>query len=206
MRLVSLEHPVNRSGSSSDVEVRGSEIQQENLRSSDGNGGSYGLPFVRRRSIRFRGATAGEFVSTAWRRQYLTSVGVHLRGTNEVQKNLIAARCWDFRAWISPTTTSSVLADSVGRWLDTDYRFETFAPLPPTGAGPDQLVRRRTWGCSSVNIAEADGGLAAPIETLLVMQALDALSWSIRCRPPRSMAVALIGAEPVECAPPRASG
>jgi alkylation response protein AidB-like acyl-CoA dehydrogenase len=65
-----------------------------------------------------------------------------------------------------------LLADSVGRWLDTDYRFEDFRRF---AADPAQArsnwTRMAELGLLSVNIAEADGGLGGgPIETLLVMQ------------------------------------
>ena len=66
-----------------------------------------------------------------------------------------------------------LLADSVGRWLDTDYRFEDFRRF-----AADHELARANWdrmaelGLLSINIAEADGGLGGgPIETLLVMQA-----------------------------------
>src|ERR1700731_832632 len=66
-----------------------------------------------------------------------------------------------------------LLADSVGRWLDTDYRFEDFRRF-----AADHTQARVNWsrmaelGLLSINIGEADGGLGGgPIETLLVMQA-----------------------------------
>jgi alkylation response protein AidB-like acyl-CoA dehydrogenase len=66
-----------------------------------------------------------------------------------------------------------MLADSVGRWLDSAYRFEDFrrfaADHRQSGANWGQLAE---LGVLSVNIAEADGGLGGgAIETLLVMQA-----------------------------------
>jgi alkylation response protein AidB-like acyl-CoA dehydrogenase len=66
-----------------------------------------------------------------------------------------------------------LLADSVGRWLDNDYRFEDFRRF---AADPERArtnwTRMAELGLLCVNIAEADGGLGGgPIETLLVMQA-----------------------------------
>ena len=66
-----------------------------------------------------------------------------------------------------------LLADSVARWLEADYRFEDFRRF---AADPAQArsnwARMADLGLLSVNIAEADGGLGGgAIETLLVMQA-----------------------------------
>ncbi len=65
-----------------------------------------------------------------------------------------------------------LLADSVGRWLDADYRFEDFRRF-----AADAVVARQNWarlaelGLLGVNIPEADGGLGGgPVETLLIMQ------------------------------------
>ena len=65
-----------------------------------------------------------------------------------------------------------MLFDSVGRWLDADYRFEDFRRF-----AADASVARPNWarlaelGLLGVNIPEADGGLGGgPVETLLIMQ------------------------------------
>jgi len=91
-----------------------------------------------------------------------------------------------------------LLADSVGRWLDTDYRFEDFRRF-----AADPKLARTNWtrmaelGLLSVNIAEADGGLGGgPIETLLVMQALGRALVVDPYVGTAVIAVALINAEP----------
>ncbi|HEY3654455.1 MAG TPA: acyl-CoA dehydrogenase [Steroidobacteraceae bacterium] len=91
-----------------------------------------------------------------------------------------------------------LLADSVGRWLDTDYRFEDFRRF-----AADPKLARTNWtrmaelGLLSVNIAEADGGLGGgPIETLLVMQALGRALVVDPYVGTAVIAVALISAEP----------
>jgi alkylation response protein AidB-like acyl-CoA dehydrogenase len=91
-----------------------------------------------------------------------------------------------------------LLADSVGRWLDTGYRFEDFRRF-----AADSTQARTNWtrmaelGLLSVNIAEADGGLGGgPIETLLVMQAFGRALVVDPYVGTAVMAVALINAEP----------
>jgi alkylation response protein AidB-like acyl-CoA dehydrogenase len=91
-----------------------------------------------------------------------------------------------------------LLADSVGRWLDTDYRFEEFRRF---AADPAQTrtnwTRMAELGLLCVNIAESDGGLGGgPIETLLVMQAFGRALVVDPYVATAVMAVALINAEP----------
>jgi alkylation response protein AidB-like acyl-CoA dehydrogenase len=91
-----------------------------------------------------------------------------------------------------------LLADSVGRWLETDYRFEDFRRF---AAEPAQArtnwTRMAELGLLCVNIAEADGGLGGgPIETLLVMQALGRALVVDPYVGAAVIAVALINAEP----------
>jgi len=91
-----------------------------------------------------------------------------------------------------------LLADSVGRWLDTGYRFEDFRRF---AADPTQArtnwTRMAELGLLNVNIAEADGGLGGgPIETLLVMQAFGRALVVDPYVGTAVMAVALINAEP----------
>jgi alkylation response protein AidB-like acyl-CoA dehydrogenase len=91
-----------------------------------------------------------------------------------------------------------LLADSVGRWLDTDYRFEDFRRF---AADPEQArtnwARMADLGLLSLNIAEVDGGLGGgPIETLLVMQAFGRALVVDPYVGTAVMAVALINAEP----------
>jgi alkylation response protein AidB-like acyl-CoA dehydrogenase len=90
-----------------------------------------------------------------------------------------------------------LLADSVGRWLDTDYRFEDFRRF-----AADHTQARVNWsrmaelGLLSINIGEADGGLGCgPIETLLVMQAFGRALVVDPYVSNAVVAVALIGAE-----------
>lgn len=90
-----------------------------------------------------------------------------------------------------------LLADSVGRWLDTDYRFEDFRRF-----AADHTQARVNWsrmaelGLLSINIGEADGGLGGgPIETLLVMQAFGRALVVDPYVNNAVVAVALIGAE-----------
>ncbi len=66
-----------------------------------------------------------------------------------------------------------MLADSVGRWLQSSYRFEDFRRF-----AADHTQARANWrqlaelGLLGITIAEADGGLGGgAVETLLVMQA-----------------------------------
>ena len=66
-----------------------------------------------------------------------------------------------------------MLADSVGRWLESSYRFEDFRRY-----AADHRQAQTSWGqlaelgVLSLNIAEADGGLGGgAVETLLIMQA-----------------------------------
>jgi alkylation response protein AidB-like acyl-CoA dehydrogenase len=65
-----------------------------------------------------------------------------------------------------------LLVDSVGRWLDADYRFENFRRFAADAAAARGNWRRLSeLGLLAVNIAEADGGLGGgPVETLLIMQ------------------------------------
>ena len=71
------------------------------------------------------------------------------------------------------TDEQRMLADSIGRWLETDYRFEDFRRF---AADPKLLAanwsRLADLGLLGLNIAEGDGGLGGgAVETLLVMQA-----------------------------------
>jgi alkylation response protein AidB-like acyl-CoA dehydrogenase len=91
-----------------------------------------------------------------------------------------------------------LLADTVGRWLDTGYRFEDFRRF-----ATDPTQARTSWtrmaelGLLNVNIAEADGGLGGgPIETLLVMQAFGRALVVDPYVGTAVMAVALINEEP----------
>src|SRR6202022_4898887 len=91
-----------------------------------------------------------------------------------------------------------LLADSVGRWLDTDYRFEDFRRF-----AADHTQARVKWsrmaelGVLSINIGEADGGLGGgPIETLLVMQAFGRALVVDPYVGTAVIAVALINADP----------
>ncbi len=66
-----------------------------------------------------------------------------------------------------------MLADSVGRWLESSYRFEDFRRY-----AADHRQAQTNWGqlaelgVLSLNIDEADGGLGGgAVETLLIMQA-----------------------------------
>jgi alkylation response protein AidB-like acyl-CoA dehydrogenase len=91
-----------------------------------------------------------------------------------------------------------LLADSVGRWLDTDYRFEDFRRF---AADPAQArtnwTRMAELGLLCVNIADADGGLGGgPIETLLVMQAFGRALVVDPYVGTAVIAVSLINAEP----------
>jgi alkylation response protein AidB-like acyl-CoA dehydrogenase len=66
-----------------------------------------------------------------------------------------------------------MLADSISRWLEADYRFEDFRRF---AADPELLPanwsRLADLGLLGLGIAEADGGLGGgAVETLLVMQA-----------------------------------
>jgi alkylation response protein AidB-like acyl-CoA dehydrogenase len=91
-----------------------------------------------------------------------------------------------------------LLADSIGRWLDTDYRFEDFRRFVADPAqARNNWTRMAELGLLSVNIAEADGGLGGgPIETLLVMQAFGRALVVDPYVGTAVMAVALINAEP----------
>src|SRR5208337_1106597 len=91
-----------------------------------------------------------------------------------------------------------LLADSVARWLDADYRFEDFRRL-----AADHHQARATWarmadlGLLSLNIGEGDGGMGGgPIETLLVMQAFGRALVVDPYVENVVIAVALINAEP----------
>src|ERR1700676_3053625 len=91
-----------------------------------------------------------------------------------------------------------LLADSVGRWLDTDYRFEDFRRF---AADPAQArtnwTRMAELGLLCVNIVETDGGLGGgPIETLLVMHAFGRALLVDPYVGTAVIAVALINAEP----------
>jgi alkylation response protein AidB-like acyl-CoA dehydrogenase len=65
-----------------------------------------------------------------------------------------------------------LLSDSVGRWLDADYRFEDFRRFAADAAAARQnWARLAELGLLAVNIPEADGGLGGgAVETLLIMQ------------------------------------
>ena len=91
-----------------------------------------------------------------------------------------------------------LLADSVGRWLDADYRFEDFRRF-----ASDALVARQNWarlaelGLLGVNIPEKDGGLGGgPIETLLIMQQFGRALVVDPYVSNAVIAVALVAAEP----------
>ncbi len=66
-----------------------------------------------------------------------------------------------------------MLADSIGRWLESDYRFEDFRRFAAEkGLVQANWLRMAELGLLSVNMAERDGGLGGgAVETLLIAQA-----------------------------------
>ena len=91
-----------------------------------------------------------------------------------------------------------MLADSVGRWLESSYRFEDFRRY-----AADHRQAQTNWGqlaelgMLSLNIAEADGGLGGgAVETLLIMQAFGRALVVDPYVGTAVIAVALLNAEP----------